>query len=97
MQAETRSANRGARWLGAIIFGIGIAMLLIVLALAAATFAAVPEALAASSPSSHQGLGPALAATAARAAFLLVMAYVSSLVASKGLDLYVAARDRRGD
>ena len=69
-------------------------MLVVVFSLAAMAFLEVPEALAAGGKASGTGLGPALAGTAARVGFLLVMAYVSSLFASKGLDLYAAARGR---
>jgi hypothetical protein len=72
-------------------------MMVTVFGLAAVLFAGVPETLATAGRSSPQGLGPALAATAGRALLLLVMAYVSSLLTSKGLDLYVAARPQSGD
>jgi hypothetical protein len=96
MHDDTRTGGRAARSLGALIFGIGLLMMVVVFALAAVVFAAVPETLAAAGRSSAQGIGPALAATAARSVLLLVMAYVSSLLASKGLDLYVAARPQSG-
>ena len=97
MQAEHKLPNRAHRRLGAFIFVVGILMLLAVFALAALSFAQVPQALAASRASPGPSLGARLAVVAARAAFLLVMAYASSLVAAKGLDLYQAAQGRRGD
>ena len=90
MNAEAKGTNRAGRWLGALIFTVGVVMLVGVFVVAASAFAQIPIALA--KKGSESGLGHALAITGARAAFLLVMAYVSSLVASKGLDLYQAAR-----
>jgi uncharacterized membrane protein YraQ (UPF0718 family) len=90
MNAEVKRTNRAGRWLGALIFAVGVVMLVGVFVVAAAAFAEIPIALA--KGGSGSGLGHALAVTGARAAFLLVMAYVSSLLASKGLDLYQAAR-----
>ncbi len=75
-----------------MIFAIGIALLVGVFWLAVSAFLAVPETLDAASKSSGQGLIAALAGVAARVGFLAVMAYVSSLVASKGLELFSAAR-----
>ena len=94
MDAGTRGPSGTGRWLGGLIFAVGLLMLIAVFALAAVAFAQVPEVLASGGRSSGQGLVGGLAATGARAAFLLVMAYVSSLVASKGLELYQAARSR---
>jgi len=94
MNSEKTGANRSGRWLGALIFAIGVAMLVIVFVLAAGAFAEVPAALA--RPQAEGGLVRALGVTGARAAFLLVMAYVSSLLASKGLDLYQAAQGKSG-
>ena len=90
MNAEGKRTHRAGRWMGALIFAVGVVMLVGVFVAAAAAFAGIPIALA--KGSSGSGLGHALATTGARAAFLLVMAYVSSLLASKGLDLYQAAR-----
>ncbi len=97
MDADRKRNNRPGRLLGALIFAVGVVMLVVVFVLAAGAFAEVPAALGGAKGSSGGGLGGALAATGARAAFLLVMAYVSSLLASKGLDLYQAARGESGE
>jgi len=97
MQAERTSPSRAGRVLGATIFAAGMVMLLVVFALAALAFAQVPHALMAPRASPGPGIGRLLAVTAARAGFLLVMAYVSSLIASKGLELYQAAPGERGE
>jgi len=97
MNPDPKTPSPAARALAVAIFAAGVLMLLAVFALAALAFARVPHALGAPRASSGPGVGPLLAATASRAAFLLVMAYVSSLLASKGLELYQAAQgDRRG-
>jgi hypothetical protein len=67
-------------------------MLVVVFVLAALAFAGLPQALDSASRSGSQGLLHVLAGVGARVAFLVVMAYVSSLVASKGLELFYAAR-----
>jgi len=95
MSAERKTTDRVGRRLGALIFAVGMIMLVVVFVLAAVAFGEVPVALA--RPRGVSGIGHALAATGARAAFLLVMAYVSSLVASKGLDLYQAAPGDSGE
>lgn len=95
MSAERKTTNRGGRWLGALIFAVGIIMLVVVFVLAAVAFGEVPAAL--TKGGSARALGAGLAMAGARAAFLLVMAYVSSLLASKGLDLYQAARGDSGE
>lgn len=92
MGSERRTTSRGGRFLGGLIFAAGVVMLVAVFVLAAGAFAEIPAALAKAKGTSGPGLGSALATTGARAALLLVMAYVSSLLASKGLDLYQAAR-----
>jgi hypothetical protein len=92
MNDEARKPNRAGRWIGALIFTIGMAMLVAVFALAAFAFAELPQTLDGASQSSGQGLIQVLVGVAARVAFLVVMAYVSSLVASKGLELFYAAR-----
>lgn len=94
MNVETDKPSRASRWVGGLLFAVGMAMLIVVFGLAATAFMEVPEALAAGGQASAAGLAPALAGTAARVGFLLVMAYVSSLFASKGLELYEAARGR---
>jgi hypothetical protein len=92
MNDEARKPNRLGRWTGGLIFAVGMAMLVMVFVLAAAAFAELPQTLDSASQSSGQGLIHALAGVAARVGFLVVMAYVASLVASKGLELFYAAR-----
>lgn len=94
MNAESDRRNRAGRRVGAAIFAAGMALLLVVFGLAASAFARVPATLG--GPRASSGLGGQLAEVGARVMFLFVMAYVSSLVASKGLDLYEAAR-REGE
>ena len=97
MNAETTRPNRPGRVIGAVIFGLGMIMLVVVFALAATAFARIPSVLGSGSAASGPALGEQLAAIGAQALFLLVMAYVSSLVASKGLELYQAARTPGGE
>lgn len=92
MNDEARKPNRTGRWVGALIFAIGMAMLVAVFALAALAFAGLPQILDGASRSGSQGLIHVLTGVGARVAFLVVMAYVSSLIASKGLELFYAAR-----
>lgn len=95
MEAQRSRGNRVARGLGVVIFVIGVVLLGVVFALAAVTFSQLPRLLA-NSQAGVQGLGMMLLTAAVRAIFLLVMAYVSSLLASKGLELYAAARPEGG-
>lgn len=83
--------HRAGRWSGGVIFLIGLAMLVGVFSLAVVAFLQVPEALA-GAQRTGRGLGWALAGTAAQVGFLIVMAYAGSLISSKGLELYGAAR-----
>ncbi len=92
MSAEGTRGSRAGRWVGGLIFAVGVVLLVVVFALAAGAFADIPAALGEGEGGSGSNLGGALAATGARAALLLVMAYASSLLASKGVDLYQAAR-----
>lgn len=77
-----------------MIFTIGIALLVLVFVLAVMAFLQLPLIVASDRPA-PQGIVTVLAVAAVRAVFLLVMAYVSSLLASKGLDLYAAAKVQR--
>ena len=90
----TGSQHRPGRWLGGLVFLIGLAMMVAVFALAAIAFFQVPEALVSGS---EAGLGRLLAVAGAQIGFLFVMAYSSSLVASKGLELFTAARVKAED
>jgi len=92
MACEGVAESRAGRWVGALVFAVGLALLLVVFGLAAAAFAALPEAIAAGPELQGQGVGPALALAGGRALFLFVMAYAGSLVASKGLEMHYRAR-----
>ncbi len=96
MAEERPRGSRAGRCLGALSFAVGMALLLVVFGLAAGAFARVPEALAAGPERAGHGVAGLLAAAAARALFLFVMAYASSLLASKGLELYHRARGEGG-
>ena len=89
----TQDSGRYAvgRVLGIVIFAIGVVLLIVVFALAAITFGQLARAMA-NPPSVGPGIPTVLAVAGVRAVFLLVMAYVSSLLASKGLDLFTAAK-----
>jgi len=92
MSIQNQTSSRTGRLLGGVIFGIGMVLLLMVFVLAARAFSQVPEGLEASVSASEPGVGVVLAGAAVRAAFLIVMAYASSLMASKGLDLYQTSK-----
>lgn len=91
MATEHSGRYAAGRTLGIIIFVLGIVLLVVVFALAAITFGQLARAMADPS-AAGPGIPTVLAAAAVRAVFLLVMAYVSSLLASKGLDLFSAAK-----
>jgi|WetSurMetagenome_2_1015567.scaffolds.fasta_scaffold788271_1 hypothetical protein len=91
--SEERVVNPKGRALGIVMLVVGAALLLLVFILAARTFAGL------SGPAHGSGAGlesasALLAGIAARTAMLLVMAYASSLVASKGIELYAASSGR---
>jgi hypothetical protein len=73
-----------------LVFGVGLAMMLGVFVLAVMAFLRVPAALAGAADK----LGRSLAIAGVQIGFLFVMAYLSSLFASKGLELFAAARPR---
>ena len=90
---EARSAgHRGGLWAGGLVFGVGLAMMLGVFALAVMAFLKVPAALA--GPGTN--IGRSLSVAGVQIGFLFVMAYLSSLFASKGLELFSAARGSEG-
>jgi len=89
-----RAPSRSAERAGILIFAVGIALLALVFVLAVLTFRELPQILASDRPA-PQGILTVLGIAGVRALFLLVMAYVGSLLASKGLDLYSAARANR--
>lgn len=92
--SEPGGQHRLGRWFGGVIFLVGLALMVAVFALAAIAFFRVPEALVSGS---EDGLGRSLAVAGAQMGFLFVMAYLSSLFASKGLELFTAARVRAED
>jgi hypothetical protein len=74
-----------------VIFAIGVALLAAVFVLAILTFRQLPQVLASDQPA-PQGTLAVLGIAAVRAVFFIVLGYVSSLIASKGLELYSASR-----
>jgi uncharacterized protein YqhQ len=94
MSDSSTAPGSAARSVGILIFTIGIALLVLVFVLAVMAFLQLPLIVASDRPA-PQGIVTVLAVAAVRAVFLLVMAYVSSLLASKGLDLYAAAKVQR--
>jgi ABC-type nickel/cobalt efflux system permease component RcnA len=93
MVEQQRGPHRAGQWFGGLVFAIGLAMMVAVFVFAVMAFLQVPAALAAGGRiGGEDGLGRALAVAAVRIGLLFVMAYVSSLFASKGLELFAAAR-----
>ena len=92
--SETGVQHRVGRWFGGLVFLIGLGMMAAVFALAVIAFLRVPEALAGGGGASGDGVTGPLAAAGVQIGFLFVMAYVSSLFASKGLELFSTARQR---
>ena len=91
--AEVKAAgHKGGLWVGGLVFAIGLAMMLGVFALAVMAFLRVPAALA--GPGANTGRS--LSVAGVQIGFLFVMAYLSSLFASKGLELFSAARGSQG-
>jgi len=91
MSVSGTSSGSGARAAGMIIFAIGIALMLLVFVLAAMTFSQLPQ-LIGGGTAAPQGIVSVLTVAAVRGGLLLVMAYVSSLLASKGLELYAVSK-----
>jgi hypothetical protein len=87
--AEVKNeSHRGGLWAGGVVFTVGVAMMLTVFALAVTAFVRVPAALAGPA----KDMGRTLTIAGIQIGFLFVMAFVSSLIASKGLELFAAAR-----
>jgi len=91
MTDQKLESHRPGRLLGALIFALGVGLLVVVFVLAAIAFIEVPARIAGPSGAQH-GIGSVLAGAATSAVFLFVMAYAGSLVASKGLELYAMSR-----
>lgn len=82
-----------ARW-GLVVFVLGILMLFGVFFLSYGLFSGVAAKLAAGETAPVDSLPPIasfLAANFVKLLFLLVMGYISSLIAGKGLSLYSAS------
>ncbi|MCJ7752157.1 MAG: hypothetical protein MUQ65_13885 [Armatimonadetes bacterium] len=92
--SEMSVQHRAWRWFGGVIFLIGLGMMATVFALAVIAFLRVPEALMGGGGASGEGVTRPLAAAGVQIGFLFVMAYLSSLFASKGLELFSIARTR---
>jgi hypothetical protein len=92
------TSSPAARW-GLVVFALGVLMLLGVFGLSYGLFSSVADKLAAGENAAVGSLPPVgdfLAANATKLGFLLVMGYISSLIAGKGLSLYGASRgDKR--
>jgi hypothetical protein len=94
MMSDERMANPKGRVAGVVMLVIGSALLLVVFFLAARTFAGLSAPAHGSSASGLESASALLARIGARTAMLLVMAYASSLVASKGIELFAASSGR---
>ena len=92
--SEERVVNPKGRALGIVMLVIGTALLILVFVLAALTFAGLSGPAHSSAGAGLESASGLLAGIAARTAMLLVMAYASSLVASKGIELYAASSGR---
>jgi hypothetical protein len=91
MAEQQSGVHRAGQWVGGLVFALGLLMMAAVFIAAVVTFLQVPAALAAGGRIGGS-LGRALAEAGVRIGLLFVMAIVSSLFASKGLELYAAAR-----
>ena len=89
--SEMGGQHRAGRWFGGLVLLVGLAMMAAVFSLAVVAFFRVPEALMGSG---SEGITRPLAAAGVQIGFLFVMAYLSSLFASKGLELFSIARTR---
>ncbi len=93
MVEQQSGPSRTGQWFGGLVFALGLAMMVAVFVFAVMAFLQVPAALSAGGRISGEGgLGRSLAVAGVRIGLLFVMAYVSSLFASKGLELFAASR-----
>ncbi len=93
MVEQQLGPHRAGQWFGGFVFVLGLTMMVAVFVFAVMAFLQVPAALAAGGRISGEGgLGRALAVAGVRIGLLFVMAYLSSLFASKGLELFAASR-----
>ena len=88
--------SRGGRALGMIVFLLGIAFLIAVFAIAYRTFATpisslIREAGGGRTSATASDLGSAAVATLLRIALLFVMTLAGSLLASRGIHLYLGS------
>jgi len=94
----TASRELPGRAAGIIIFALGVILLLLVFVWAYQLFVQAAHSLSSTtsaSGASSPPLGRYLAGSAVRLAFLFVMSYAASLVATKGLQLYGVCRGIR--
>jgi uncharacterized membrane protein len=99
--------SKGGRTAGIAVFALGIVILLFVFALAYGMFTSSPDEVFSSGKSGEAtaaGLGSALALVLIKVALLFVMAIAGSLIASRGIQLYLGSgeklagpRDERSD
>jgi tellurite resistance protein TehA-like permease len=83
--------------LGLVVFTLGIILLLTVFVLSYFLFASIARQLAEAERLPAESLPPLsrlLAAGAMRLGFLLVMGYVASLIAGRGLSLYGTSQEK---
>ncbi len=84
-----------ARW-GLLVFALGIVLLVVVFILAYGLFASTTGALVQADslpPDSLPPLPAVLGVAAVKLGFLLVMGYISSLIAGKGIALLATLRE----
>jgi hypothetical protein len=100
MSEHSTPADKAARGAGLAVFLVGLGLLLAVFGWAYRLFAAaVPRVSATGGASGLAGgdLGAEAVRLLVRLGFLFLMAYVASLVATKGIELYHAARHRAAE
>ncbi len=93
--------DRGGRTIGMVIFILGIVILLFVFGIAYSMFTAPASQVFGATPNTATitalGLGSALVVMLIRIALLLVMTIAGSLVAARGMHLYLASSERTRD
>lgn len=86
MRVRQRSMDRPGKWLGIVVFAVGVGLLLVVFVFAYRELIAAPGGSAVSSLLAEP------AALAFKGALLFVMGLVASAIANKGIALYRAAQ-----
>jgi hypothetical protein len=90
--------DRGGRAIGMVIFILGIVILLFVFAMAYAMFTAPASQVFGATPNATAtGLGSALALMLIRIGLLFIMTLAGSLIAARGIHLYLGSAERRRD